>query len=511
MSTYLSFTVFLLFIWCLKKLVALSSNFGRSAPYPPGPQPKPLIGNALDFPTTNAHEVYIEWGKRYQSSFVYGSAFGNKTLILNKLEDADELLEQRAKKYSSRPLIPTTELMGWDSWNFALFPYGKTWRFHRQISQQNFRSEAAVGYRPLMLKKAHEMCHRLLLDSTNFEQHNKMLSISMTMMAMYGYEVKSFDDPCIAAATESTTLSAPLLYPGATLVNVIPGLAKMPIPAWFPGAKTWKMATRVRDLGKIAERIPFEFVKESIAQGTAVDSVLSKFFRKKEEFGASDTEEKALRDIATTVYSAASDTTISSTQSFFYLMAVNPQIQRKAQAEIDRVIGHSRLPDFGDRSALPYLEAIYREVLRFAPPLPLGVPHATTEDDYYKGYFIPKGTVVFGNIWAMTRDEDLYDEPFKFNPERFLDESGNIDNNKRILAYGFGRRVCVGKYMASSTMWIIIASVLACFNIEKAKDEFGNEIEITGDYDDLGAALHKSEFRCSFVPRSATIKQLLTV
>ena len=72
-------------------------------------------------------------------------------------------------------------------------------------------------------------------------------------------------------------------------------------------------------------------------------------------------------------------------------MAKHPEVQRKAQAEIDRVVGSTRLPDFEDRPALPYLEAIYREVMRWSQVLPVAVAHASTEDDYYKGYFIPKG------------------------------------------------------------------------------------------------------------------------
>jgi len=104
-------------------------------------------------------------------------------------------------------------------------------------------------------------------------------------------------------------------------------------------------------------------------------------------------------------------------------MAINPSIQEKAQTEIDRVIGRNRLPEFSDRPKLPYLEGIYREVLRSRPPLQLGGPHSLMEDDHYKGYFIPKGwllflkalddclqdflhpmiigTTVFGNIWRV--------------------------------------------------------------------------------------------------------------
>lgn len=72
-------------------------------------------------------------------------------------------------------------------------------------------------------------------------------------------------------------------------------------------------------------------------------------------------------------------------------MALHPEKQRKAQEEIDRVIGSDRLPTFKDRESLPYVEAIYREMFRWLPPLPLTVPHVVEEDDVYKGYYIPKG------------------------------------------------------------------------------------------------------------------------
>lgn len=76
-------------------------------------------------------------------------------------------------------------------------------------------------------------------------------------------------------------------------------------------------------------------------------------------------------------------------------MATHPEVQRKAQAEIDRVVGRSHLPTFEDRPQMPYIEAIYRELLRWYPPLPINVPHILSEDDYYRGYFIPKGMPPF--------------------------------------------------------------------------------------------------------------------
>jgi len=79
------------------------------------------------------------------------------------------------------------------------------------------------------------------------------------------------------------------------------------------------------------------------------------------------------------------------TGSFLYYMAINPDIQDKAQREIDSVLGRNRLPDLSDRPNMPYIEAIYRELLRSRPPVPMSFPHRLMEDDYYKEYFIPKG------------------------------------------------------------------------------------------------------------------------
>ncbi|PPQ73041.1 hypothetical protein CVT26_014659 [Gymnopilus dilepis] len=527
MSSYISFLLGALFIWFVQKVIALRQRRYSNAPYPPGPKPKPLIGNALDFPTSRAPETYLEWGKKYQSDFVFGSALGTSALVLNKLEDADELLDRRARKYSDRPALPVLKLsaplrMDWE-WNVAAQRYGLRWRFHRTLCQQHFRAVAARNYYPHILEKTHDMLGRLLRDPEHFEEHNKMLSISLPMATMYGYNVQSFDDPCIVAADESTRLGTSLVIPGGTWINVIPALAK--IPSWFPGAWGVRSAKKVRELTNEIQRIPLEFVKKAVENGSAVPSLVGDFLKRKKEGNATEEEEDAILNIANTVYSGA----------FYYLMAINPEIQKKAQDEIDRVVGTGRLPNFDDRPALPYVEALYREVLRLAPPVPLGLPHTLTEDDYYKGYFIPKGALsnaqwfyrisgcfghwlIYISIYfdrAMSRDEELHQDPLVFKPERYLDERGNLRNDTRVIAYGFGRRlniayrVCAGKHIASATVWMAVASVLACFNIGKAKDDLGNELDIKDDYDDFGVLRHKTQFKCTFVPRSSAIQDLI--
>lgn len=98
--------------------------------------------------------------------------------------------------------------------------------------------------------------------------------------------------------------------------------------------------------------------------------------------------------------------TISVLSSFFLALLLYPDVQRRAQAEIDQAIGRSRLPAFRDRPDLPYVDAVCKELLRWRLVLPLGVAHATTEDDVYKGYFIPKGTTVLPNTWCVLTPEE---------------------------------------------------------------------------------------------------------
>jgi len=123
-------------------------------------------------------------------------------------------------------------------------------------------------------------------------------------------------------------------------------------------------------------------------------------------------------------------------------MVLNPRVMGKAQEELDRVVGKGRLPDFSDREDLPYIDAIVKEIIRWNPPPPIGVPSRVTQDDVYQGHFIPAGATVVQNIWAICRDPSIYPDPETFNPDRFL-KDGKIDPsvfNPEDRVFGAGRR-----------------------------------------------------------------------
>ena len=169
-------------------------------------------------------------------------------------------------------------------------------------------------------------------------------------------------------------------------------------------------------------------------------------------------------------------------------MIAHPEIQRRAQGELDIVVGRSRLPTLADAPNLPYIQALVKESLRWRAALPLGIPHSTIEDDWYEGMFIPKGTICIPNVWHMNRDPEIYGEnAAHFDPARHLDASGDIapgssdTKEEGHVSYGFGRRKCIGLHVANNSLFINIAIMLWATRIERKKNASGQLVPLDVD------------------------------
>jgi cytochrome P450 len=185
---------------------------------------------------------------------------------------------------------------------------------------------------------------------------------------------------------------------------------------------------------------------------------------------------------------AGADTNVATLSWWMLAMIAFPEVQRRAQAELDAVVGRDRLPTFADAPRLPYVRAIIEEVHRWRPSVPLGLHHASTEDDWYESMFIPKGTVCIANIWNCNHDRTVFgDDADEFRPERHLDEHGDLLTGPvetvraGHVAFGFGRRICVGKLLANDTLFISTARMLWAANLERVRDEKGMEVPLDMD------------------------------
>ncbi|KAJ3834239.1 cytochrome P450 1 [Lentinula raphanica] len=460
--------------------------------HPPGP----LTG---EMPTENSWIKFQQWGKEY-GDLVYVKE--RNILILNTTRVANDLLDKRASNYSDRQITPLMELSG-IHYLFSVAKYSNEWRRDRKLFLQNFRQATIDRFYPYQYDKVQHFLRQLVNYPHEFMKHTMELSQSLVFSSLYGLDVHA-DDPFLNMAVEALEGIGKVMTPGAfPMIEWFPWLRYF--PSWFPGCGFQNFAAQCLRNLETMNTVPFNMAMENQKKGLK-SSLVTELAIQHE----GDPEQmEAIKRMALISYSAAADTTMSSIGSFLLTLCLRPDIQRKGQEEIDRVIGQDRLPTFEDRSSLPYVEAIYREVMRLHPPLPNGVYHSTLRDDFYRGYHIPKGCLVIPNIWAMNRDEEIYSNPDEFIPERHLERPGGpFTNINDITAFGFGRRVCAGRYMADNTVWLAIVSVLATLTLGKAKDEKGDVIEIPGEYT-TGMFRHPKPYQSSIAPRSKNAKDLI--
>ncbi|KAG1782160.1 cytochrome P450 [Suillus placidus] len=412
-------------------------------------------------------------------------------IIINSESIARELLDKRSAIYSDRPVIPTNEIAGLD-FNTVLLPYGETLRQHRKIFHQVLRAEASVSYHEMYSRHANELVFNLLNATGDLQKPTQEYTASLIMAVTYGHTDRGIQDPFLTRAQELLDIARHLLSPErAAMFTAFPFLKKLPV--WcFRGA--YALMGRSRELCQQLLNEPFNEVKAQMANGTASQSLVADFLGQADD----DADENTMKAVALMGYIGGIDTSTSTLQIFLMAMILYPDVQARARAEINQVVMHDKMPSIDDRPSLPYLDAVLREVLRWHPPIPLGMAHATTNDDVYGGYFIPKGTVVMVNQWALSRDEDIFPDASRFDPTRHLTADGQLkDPFVNHFAFGHGRRVCPGRWFAENSLWTATAAILAVLRIDHARDSNGDRIEVKPEIT-TGMVIRPQPFRYSF-------------
>ncbi|KAJ7069436.1 cytochrome P450 [Mycena amicta] len=509
---------YLLLVPCVVAIYALARRFRphrrqHFLPLPPGPKKLPLLGNLFDLPSERQWEAYQQWSEEYGSDIIHLDIAGTSIIVLSSVEATRELFEKRSSIYSDRAHSPMlVELMGWD-WSIGLMKYGPMLREHRKIMHDSFNSTTVKQFRAQETVAVHALLRRLLHDPQNIMAHFRQMTGGLIMDIAYGIKVAEKGDPYIDMVTEAMRGLATAAAPGAFLVDTIPALKY--VPSWLPGAGFKRRAAEWRKVTRGVLELPFIQTQKNIALGTASKSFTSLNLQNlnangKDKHNVNNPEdrESVIRNTAANVYAGGADTTVSALGWFVFGMLSNPAAQAKAQAELDAVLGHGNLPTFDDQTvaALPYVNALVKEVLRWRNVTPIGVPHYVNVEDEYRGYRVPAGSIVIGNVWALLHDKDVYPNPNFFNPDRFMHD-GKLDTGIRdpdTVAFGFGRRICPGKHLATAILWMTIASILATFTIEKSVDEQGKVIEPTYEYF-AGIVSTPTPFECRVTPRSKEV------
>ncbi|KAL6867809.1 cytochrome P450 [Trichoderma novae-zelandiae] len=469
-------------------------------PLPPGPAPLPILGNIRDAPPpgTPEYEHWLPFKDKYGpiSSI---TTLGQTVVVIYDEEIITEAMEKASLKTAGRPRFPFAAMCGYDRF-FALLQYGDQFRLYRKVIHQQLGTKnLAAQYKDTQDVESRRFLWRILREPDHLFTHIRTEAAAIILQLTYGYTIElEKPDPLVTIIEQVMTGFSETTVPFAWAVDIVPALAYL--PDWFPGSGFKRIARQQRARHDASANIPYNFVEKQMSNGTNQESFTSKLITafRNEGRGADDGIFEYIKWVAGNVYAGGSDTTVSSLMAFVLAMVLNPDVQQKAQEEIDRVVGPDRLPSESDRENLPYVDGIVKEALRWHPVAPMGVAHEATEEIIVRGYRIPKGSYILPGVWWLLHDPKRYSDPMRFAPERYMEPRNEPDPSYH--AFGYGRRTCPGRYLAQDSLFITISRMLAVFTIGKAVRD-GKPVDVECKHSP-GLIDHPVEFPYSIVPRS---------
>ncbi|KAI0086795.1 cytochrome P450 [Irpex rosettiformis] len=485
---------------CLYRYFHLRRYSGLKVPLPPGPSGLPIVGSLLHYPTSYPWFKFTEWKHQF-GDIVRLHGLGNEIVILNNLECINDLLVKQGHLYAHRPVFTLAmELMGLNR-SMAMMSNTKVWQLHRKLAHTAFSQESVKKYYTAQEDISILLNIAIINSPEHFVDHVRLATGRIVMSVTYGISPKVAEEDYIAHAEDTMMMISDVAAPGASIVDIIPALRH--IPESTPFFDFHARAKKGRAMMEKMVFTPYEQVKsglasEKILPPSFVSDLLSwpeNAFEDRRMF------EDAVIWTAGSMYGAGGETTYATVLNTILAMAFYPDVQQKAHEELDRVVG-DRLPTIADQESTPYLNALIKEVLRWHPSLPMSIAHRSERDVVYKGYLIPKDAIVIPNVWAVAREPDSEFPPEKFIPERFLKRTPGVDiPDPNQYVFGFGRRLCPGRYLAENSMYIMIAYLIHCFDIKPPRDDTGKEVPINPTWK-TGLTSFPNPFKCDIKPRS---------
>ncbi|KAE9403373.1 cytochrome P450 [Gymnopus androsaceus JB14] len=433
----------------------------RFSQLPPGPRQVAFIGNVLELSVRSPWVTFSAWAKAY-GPVVYASFFGDPYIIISSADVASEFLDQNSVISSARPVLTMASLTGYDKL-LPLLPPDRRFKATRACLQRGLNAESVARYSQDHQNNAIIFVHRLLKTP-----HPEVMSEIRRCVAIgigritYGTEISAVTSKYVELGEQALAVFGLVTNPNYWAVDMLPILRFL--PSLLPGMSFKRQSDKWRTgIVKDIVDVPFHETMEEIKHGRHLECLVSQSIC---DSSRSAMDEEEYLDIvkwaACSSYLGGTETSVSFLSTFFLAMLLHPNIQKRAQDEIDAITGGIRLPEFSDRQALPFIDCIFKELLRWQPPAPLVFPHILEKEHTLRSMSLPRGSVVCVNAWEILQDEINYPDPKNFHPERFLDPEVPSSFGP---SFGYGRRVCPGFQLANRSLWMIMSTTLALVDI----------------------------------------------
>ncbi|KAF5307945.1 hypothetical protein FQR65_LT06512 [Abscondita terminalis] len=461
---------------------------------PPGPWGLPVLGYLPFLNPKAPHETLTALARKYGK--VYGLHLGSVYTVV--LSDPAMIMSAFSKeKVTGRaPLYVTHGIMGGYG---IICAEGNMWRVHRKFVSKCLRLFGATKASGVKTQRVEELILREIGDCVSNIKVDRLVdpcqhlqhSVGSIMCDLIFGKTWSKDD-------QTWMWLQHLQEEGTKLIGVTGPLNFLPFFRFFPKYKN--VMSFLLDGKHKTHKVYEELIERQrlICSGKNDDdpeNVIQAFLRELEitnegEYFSNIQFYHLLADL----FGAGLDTTLTTLRWYFLYMAAYPEIQEQIHEELDRVLG-KRPPSLEDVQLLPLTQAAIAETQRIRSVVPLGIPHATTDDIQLFGHLLPKNTMIIPLQWAVHMDPMVWKNPEEFNPKRFLNEDTKYFKPKEFIPFQTGKRMCIGEDLANMVMFLFASNILQQFEVSKTNDV----VDLDGE---IGISLTPKHQILSFKSRS---------
>ncbi|XP_059211944.1 cytochrome P450 2K1-like isoform X2 [Centropristis striata] len=443
---------------------------------PPGPKPLPLFGNFLQVDFKSFDKSLMQLSKKYGSVFTFYLG-PKKVVVLAGYKTVKEALVNYAEEFGDRdqPRIMTEFIKG----HGLIWTNGELWKAMRRFTLTNLR-DFGMGKKACE-DKILEECHHLIGVLKKFKEQpfattrplgHAFANIISSMVFGNRFE---YDDPQFSSLIDSMQRRNQILGSfGMTVYNLFPRLFW-----WSASRKTFLQ------LGADSKKQNLQLLsvlKETLNPEKCRGFVDAFLVHKKklEESRVTDDhfQDDNLLGMVFNLFTGGTETGTNTLRWGLLFLAKYPKIQDQVHEEVSRVVG-SRPVQMGDRKNMPFTNAVIHETQRLGNITPLGLPHKTSRDVTFQGYFIKKGTTVYTLLTSVLFDESEWEKPQSFHPAHFLDKDGNFVKRDAFMAFSAGRRACPGESLARMELFLFITTLLQHFRFTPPLGVSEDELDLT--------------------------------